>query len=162
WYKKVRGKLHYFGPRFKPGEPAAAASAADAALKEYLDQKDALHAGRKPRPDTEGLTVKGAANAFLNHKRSLLDGGELSPQPWEGYKAAADQVVAAFGKSRLVTDLDPDDFAKLRDKMAKRLGPHGLGTFIQCVRCLFKYASDNGLTDRPIQYGTNFKKPSKK
>jgi integrase len=162
WCKRICGTLHYFGPRFKPGDPAAAAAAADAALNEYKEQKDALHAGRKPRPDTDGLTVKEATNVFLAHKEALLDAGELSPRTWQGYKAATDEVIATFGKARLVSDLDPEDFAKLRNKLAKRLGPHGLGTFIQCVRCLFKYASDNGLLDRPVQYGTNFKKPSKK
>jgi hypothetical protein len=53
WCKKIRGKLHYFGPRFDPKDADTAAGAADAALTEYLDQKDALHAGRKPRPDAE-------------------------------------------------------------------------------------------------------------
>lgn len=162
WCKRIRGKLYYFGPRFKPNDPAAAAAAADAALEDYNRQADALHSGRKPRPETEGLTVKEAVNSFLNAKRALRDAGELSPRTWQGYKDAADEVVAAFGKSRLVGDLDPDDFAKLRNRLAKRLGPHGLGTFIQCVRCLFKHASDNGLTARPVQYGTRFKKPSKK
>jgi hypothetical protein len=44
-------------------------------------QKDDLHAGRKPRPDAETLTVKALANAFLNHKQ-VLDAGEqlVSPQ----------------------------------------------------------------------------------
>ena len=56
WGKKIRGKMHYFGPWDDP----------DGALKKYLEQKDALHAGRKPRPDTEALTVKDLANAFLN------------------------------------------------------------------------------------------------
>src|SRR6266581_7733230 len=82
WCKKIRGKLHYFGPWSDP----------DAALAKYLEQKDALHAGRKPRPDTGGLTVKDAANAFLNHKKALLGAGELSPRTWEGYKVAADEV----------------------------------------------------------------------
>src|SRR5438445_519509 len=138
WAKKIRGKMHYFGPWSDP----------DGALNKYLKKKDALHAGRKPRPDTEGFTVKDAANAFLNHKQSVRDAGELSPRTWAGYKSVADETVETFGKARLVCDLDPDDFAKLRIKAAKRLGPHGLGTFIQIVRCLFKYAADNGLIDR--------------
>src|SRR5258707_15642015 len=68
WCKKIRGKMHYFGPWSDP----------DAALAKYLEQKDALHAGRKIRPDANAPTVKDVANAFLNHKRALLDSGELS------------------------------------------------------------------------------------
>src|SRR5215472_16936497 len=72
WAKKIRGKLHYFGPWDDP----------DGALNKYLTEKDALHAGRKPRTDTGGLTVKDAANAFLNSKKALVEAGELSPRTW--------------------------------------------------------------------------------
>src|SRR5947209_14690307 len=68
WCKKIRGKIHYFGPWSDP----------DGALARYLEQKDALHAGRKPRESSDGVTVKDMANAFLNHKKALLDAGELS------------------------------------------------------------------------------------
>src|SRR6516225_5332466 len=78
WAKKIRGKMHYFGPWSDP----------DGALKKYLEQKDALHAGRKPRAETEGLTVKELANAFLNAKRALVESGELTNRSWEDYKAA--------------------------------------------------------------------------
>src|SRR5258707_1116248 len=73
WCKKIRGELHYFGPSWKPGDGVAAATAADAALNEYNAQKDALHAGRKPREMTEGTTIKDLANAYLNHKRAKLE-----------------------------------------------------------------------------------------
>src|SRR5436305_9250272 len=63
WCKKIRGKIHYFGKWDDP----------DGALAKYLEQKDALHAGRKPRESAEGLTVKAMCNEFLNHKRALLD-----------------------------------------------------------------------------------------
>src|SRR5262249_48882366 len=88
WCKKIRGKLHYFGTWDDP----------DGALKKYLEQRDALHAGRKPREETDGVTVKTLANAFLNAKQALVDSGELSPRAWQDYKAACDLAVAAFSK----------------------------------------------------------------
>src|SRR5437763_10331199 len=76
WAKKIRGKMHYFGPWDDP----------DGALKKYMEQKDALHAGRKPRESADGSTVKDAANAFLNHKQARLDAGEISPRTMAEYK----------------------------------------------------------------------------
>jgi integrase len=152
WAKKIRGKLHYFGPWSDP----------DAALTKYLEQKDALHAGRKPRETSDGTTVKELANRFLNAKQQLIDAGELSPRTWTDYKETCDQVLTAFGKQRLLADLDPDDFAALRNKLAKKWGPHRLGKTIQCVRCLFKFAYDDGLIPAPFRFGAGFKRPSKK
>jgi integrase len=153
WCKKIRGKIRYFGPWNDP----------DAALKKYLEEKDALHAGRKPRPDPVGVTVKDVCNDLLNAKQALLDTGELSPRTWADYKEICDLVVAHFGKSRLASDVGPDDFASLRNKMAKRWGPARLGTkLIQYVRSLFKHALDAGLIDKPVRFGPGFKRPSKK
>jgi integrase len=152
WAKKIRGKLHYFGPWADP----------EGALASYLDQKDDLHAGRKPRPPADAVTVKDACNAFLVHKQDLVETGELSPRTWDGYKTACAFLVEQMGKGRLVSDLGPDDFAALRNRLARRYGPHGLGTAIQCVRCACKYALDSGLIDRPVRYGPGFKRPSKK
>jgi integrase len=152
WAKKIRGKLHYFGPWDDP----------DGALAKYLEQKDALHAGRKPREDTAGVTVKELCNRFLNAKRALVDSGELTKRSWQDYKDACDLSVSHFGKGRLVADLDPEDFAALRKKMAKKWGPVTLGNVIQRIRVAFKFAWDNGLIDRPVRYGQEFKRPSRK
>jgi|SRR5581483_5558672 len=70
WAKKIRGKLHYFGPWSDP----------DGALAAYNAQKDDLHAGRKPRPDASAATVKEVCNAFLNEKQAAVDNGEVSPR----------------------------------------------------------------------------------
>jgi integrase len=152
WAKKIRGKMHYFGPWSDPG----------AALEKYLEQKDALHAGRKPRPDPEAATVKDAANAFLNQKKALLEAGELSPHTFANYKRAADELVAHMGKTRIVADLDTQDFAALRNKMAKKWGPHRLAVTIQHIRSVFKHAFDAGLIPTPIRFGPGFKRPTKK
>src|SRR5437763_27402 len=104
WAKKVRGKMHYFGPWEDP----------DGALKKYFEQKDALHAGRKVRDDPTGLTVKELCNRFLNAKQGLVDSGELASRSWDDYKAACDLCVSRLGKGRLVADLDPDDLAAVR------------------------------------------------
>lgn len=134
--KKIKGRMFYFGVWSDP----------DAALKNYLEQKDALHAGRKPRPDPAIVTVKDAANDFLNAKQALVDTGELSARTWADYKQVCDMVVAHLGRFRLAEDVGPDDFAALRNKVAKKWGPQRLGSkLIQYTRCLFKHAVDAGL-----------------
>src|SRR5215470_9161818 len=68
WAKKISGQMHYFGPWADP----------DGALAKYLEQKDFLHAGRKPREVSDGITVKELCNKFLNAKRALVESGELT------------------------------------------------------------------------------------
>ncbi len=152
WAKKLRGKMEYFGPWADP----------DGALKKYLEQKDALHAGRKPRDETAGVTIKELCNGFLLAKRALVESGELTNRSWQDDKAACDLIVSHFGKSRLVGDLDPEDFTALRGKMAKKWSPVTLGNVIQRMRVVFKFAWDNGQIDRPVRYGQGFKRPSRK
>jgi hypothetical protein len=79
-------------------QPSRSASRTPTALTKYLEQKDALHAGRKPRETTERVTVKDVANVFLDHKQALLDAGKLSPRTWGEYKEAAKLVVKHLGK----------------------------------------------------------------
>jgi integrase len=152
WCKKIRGKIHYFGPWSDP----------DGALEKYERQKDALHAGRAPRPDTQALTVRGLCNAYLTHKQSLVDSGELSPRSWADYKESCDLLIAHFSRGRLVDDIGPEDFANLRGRMTKKWGPTRVGNVIQRVRGVFKFAVDNGLVCKPVVYGQGFKRPSRK
>src|SRR5262245_17529769 len=152
WCKKIRGKIHYFGPWDDP----------DGALAKYLEQKDALHAGKKPRLAPESVTVKDIANAFLNAKKALLDAGELSGLTLMKYRTATDTLVAHLGKARLVSDLDPDDFARLRDRMGKKWGLYRLGDMIQHIRSIFRHACEAGLIPTPMRFGPGFNRPTKK
>jgi integrase len=152
WVKKIRGKLHYFGKWDDP----------QAALDKYLTKKDALHAGRRPREATEGVTIKVLVNAYLNSKQARLDAGELSPLTMQNAKQATDLIVFSFGKTRLAADIGPDDFGELRASMAKRWGPVRVRDMIQRVRSVFKYGSDCDLLDRPARFGPDFRRPSRK
>jgi len=152
WAKKIRGKMHYFGRWEDP----------EGALTAYLDQADALHAGRLPREEAGAVTVKALVNAFLAHKEALRDAGELTPRMYQDYHAACELLLKHAGKGRLAVDLAPEDFARLRNKLAKRFGPVTLGNTIQRIRSVFKHAVDAGLIDRPIRFGPGFARPSKK
>jgi integrase len=152
WCKKIRGHMHYFGPWEDP----------EGALQKYLDQKDALHSGRTPKPDPQALTVKDVANAFLNHKQARVDSGELSPRTWAEYKECCDLLVTRLGRQRLVDDLTPADFAALRNEMAKRWGVYRLKKMLIYVRGVFKFAFDSGLVPSPLRFGPQFAGPSQK
>jgi integrase len=152
WCKKIRGKLHYFGPLADP----------DAALAKYLAERDDLHAGRTPREPAEALTVYTLCGKFLTTKKRLLDAGELSPRSFADYAAVCKRLIKSFGKGRLVSDLRPDDFERLRAVIAKKWGPVRLGNEITRVRTVFNYGFKGGLLDRPMVLGEGFKVPSKR
>jgi integrase len=152
WAKKIRGRVYYFGPWADP----------DGALKKYLEQKDDLHAGRTPRYNPEAVTVKNLVNTFLNMKQRLVEVGELSPRSWTYYKEACDQLIGAFGKQRLLTDLRAADFSLLRDQLARKYGFHRLGNTVQIIRSVFRYAFETDMVNQPMRFGSEFKKPSKK
>ncbi len=156
WAKKVRGRLVYFGK-------VADDPQGKAALDKWLDQKDALLAGRMPKltPET-GVTVADLCNHFLTFKKNLLESGKLMKRSFDLYHSTCARMVKTFGKWRVVDDLTADDFQHYRTWAAKQWGPVFLGNEIQRIRTVFKYGYDAGLIDKPIRFGPGFKKPSAK
>ncbi len=152
WCKKVRGKLVYFARWDDP----------DGALAKWLDQKDALLAGRVPRAQGDSCTIRDLANKFLTNKRALVDAGELTERTFRDYHQSCQRLITQFGKSRLVADLATDDFEALRATLAKTRGPVSLGNEIQRVRVVLKFAHDSGLIASAVRYGQSFKRPSRK
>jgi integrase len=153
WCKKINGRLYYFG-RIADGP--------DAALAKYLEQRDALHAGKAPRPDPAALAVKDVANLFLNARKEAVAAGELSPRTWADYRAIMSMMVAGLGKTTPVSALDPADFAALKNKLAKKNGPPRMSTIVQVIRCAFKHAYEAGRLDHPMRFGPQFKRTSAK
>jgi hypothetical protein len=103
-------------------------------LKKYLSEKDALHAGRTPDYTADALTILILCGKLLTTKKRMLDAGELSIRSYTDYGAVCQRLIKAFGKGRLVSDLRPDDFEKLRASMAKKWGPVRLGNEINRTR----------------------------
>ncbi|MFM9962728.1 MAG: tyrosine recombinase XerC [Planctomycetaceae bacterium] len=149
WCKKIRQRTIYFG------------SDADAALKKYLEQRDDLQAGRTPRVQGDGLTVRDLCNRFLTMKKSAVDSEELSPRTFGDYYATCERLCDAFGKTRLVADLATDDFERLRSSFAKTRGLVGVSNLIRQTRIVFKYGYDAALIDKPVRFGPGFKTPTK-
>ncbi|MSQ94330.1 MAG: hypothetical protein EXR98_07210 [Gemmataceae bacterium] len=165
WQKKIRGKIHYFGKWARVVNGKLTRIEGDGwqeALEQYKAEAADLHAGRTPRVKGDALTVKDLCNRFLTAKQQKIDAGEMSTRMFAEYKLTTERLVARFGKDRPVVDLAADDFEVLRADLAKQFGPVRLGNEIQKVRTIFKYALGQGLIDKPVQYGDEFRKPGKR
>jgi hypothetical protein len=79
WAKKINGKLHYFGP-WNDWQKA---------LAKYQEQKDDLHAGRTPRVQGDGFTIRDLLNRFLTAKKLLLIAGGPGPRRRMGELSAS-------------------------------------------------------------------------
>ncbi len=152
WSKKIKQKVHYFGPWANP----------DAALNLWLEQKDDLLAGRKPRANRDELSVEELLNQYLHAKKQQVDEGAITPRHWQDMKRACEHAIVTFGRTRAVSDLRADDFVTLRARLAKTLGVSAIGNTVQRIRSAFKYAYDAELIPAPVRFGPTFKRPSKK
>jgi integrase len=156
WAKKINTKNHYFGKW--QGE---AADSWKGALELYQQQRDDLHAGRKPRVVSSGLSCGELVNRFLTDRGRKVNSGELSPRSLGDYLRSGERILKAFGKSRLVADLDQEDFGKLREAFAKKWGAVTLGNEIGRVRAIFRWGFDSGLLATPVRFGVSFTKPTR-
>ena len=152
WAKKVRGKLHYFGPW----------ADSDAALSKWLDQKDDLLAGRTPRAKTDGLSVRDLCNEFLAVKDQQTQSGEIVPRSFIDCRRTCKRLVAFFGKERLADDLAPPDFEQLKASIGRTCKLIATSNEINRIRSVFKWGYESGRLDRPVRFGPDYKRPSKK
>lgn len=158
------GRMRYYGRwlRRKGGEITIDPNAWQAAWDAFrLDEPDFAQ-GREPqRSDETALTIGKMCNAFLASKKMAVEVGELTPRTLREYRRTTDRLVSHFSPGRHVEDLRPEDFGALRSAIAKQYGPVRTGNEVQRIRTVFKFAYDNGHIDRPVRFGTQFRKPSK-
>jgi integrase len=173
WSKKINSQILHFGRwgRVVKGkvEPLLYEESWRKALLAYKSRIDDAVAGsirgtvvsEKPTNAVGHNNIADLCNLFLTSKMRKMQSGELSPRSFSEYRQATDLLVGTFGKQTRIGDLAPADFESLRATMAKRWGPARLSKFIQMVRTILKYATDNELIDRPARLGSGFNKPSK-
>jgi integrase len=154
WYKTIRGRRKYY--ESIENDPTGQKS-----LEQWLATKDDPFAQVK-RVQTAGITLLEIVNAFLTFKENRVVTGELSQRMFDEYHSVCDQFFAVCDRGRVAANLDPSDFAKVRNELAKRYGVCGLTKRIQQLRTLFKFAYENALLDRPMRFGPEFAKPSAK
>ncbi|MEX0939607.1 MAG: tyrosine-type recombinase/integrase [Pirellulales bacterium] len=151
WAKKIRNRLHYFGSWADP----------EGAVSRYLAQKDALHAGYEPSPDSGAVTVREVINAFLTVKNTRLKSGEITPRTFADYQDICFRVAKRMDAGRAVASLNFGDFERLRTELSKTRGHTALANDITRIRMIFKFAYDSGMIAQPVQFGQAMKKPSK-
>jgi hypothetical protein len=152
-YANLKGRRVYFGYVTDP----------QAAVDRYMAEKDDILAGRKPRRANSGtVTCEDLCNLFMARNESQMDAHELTRRSYDDYHRVCLLVLDAFGKSRAVDDLRPDDFAALRAKLSKTNGPVSLANAITRIKVLFNYATKNDLVEGRIRYGGSFERPTKK
>ena len=135
WSKKIRGRVFYFGPWDDP----------EGAVSRYLDVRDDLQAGRTPRArQDDRLTVVELCDRFLSRKQDKQQAGEIVLRHFNDYRKTTDRMIRVLGKTSVVEELVPDDFARLRKDITENsLGDEAL---------LNRAARASQLRDRIRQY----------
>lgn len=166
WAKKIKGKLNYFGRwGTKQGGKIVQVEDVEASALEaarvYELQREALQAGRTPRPvDDAGYTMRDLANEFLTSKSNKLESGELSRHTFSDYQRTCKRMIEHFGRMRRVDDLGPDDFETYRKKLAKEFSIVTLKNEINRCRIVCRWAYKSKKIKEEVAFGESFEKPS--
>ena len=127
-------------------------------MEEYIRQKDYLIAG-VPIPSATALTVRQLCNRFLHSKETRRETGEISERTYTALLSTCKHLASHFG-DRAVFTLQPHDFERYRGKLATK-SPVVLKNKMIRVRSVFKYAIDNRMIDRAVDFGSSFALPEK-
>jgi integrase len=154
WAKKIKGKLIYFG-RWDdaPGallEFEAYAKNAGEHTKKYITESTTL-----------SLNLADACNLFLLAKRDDRDSGHLSDRTYKDYCRTSKRLLAAWGRTRSVSTLSPEDFSAYRAERLLTCNVISTGNEITRVKTILKWLAANKKIT-PIDTGTDFRKPSSK
>lgn len=153
WYKRITGKVYYFGPRWGTHE---------AALEDYLNRRNRPEATSASEDTQDVLTVQLLCNYFLAAKQRQKESGELSQRSWNDYFKTCKDLVDHLGRTRSVEDMSPEEFGALKTRLAEGLGVQTAANRIRLARIVFRFAEQDNLIEGRIKFGTQFKQTSTK
>ncbi len=148
WCKKVRGKTRYFGSLRDP----------DAALKNWLEEKDYLLAGQTPPKFTSGVTVEKLLDDFLEKCDKRIEAGKMASKTKYDYLPLR-EVFQLSGVSRVpAASMGPDQFAAVMRVIESGRTLRTQKNLITSVRSLFKWAIGMERISS-VKYGPEFTPP---
>lgn len=160
WCKKIRGKLHYFGP----------IDDWQAALDKWHLQRDDLLNGRTPRERTEseGPTLRDLGNAYMIRQRQQMDRGKIATVTFADSARTCKDLLAFFKPDTRCDDLLPSDFARYYAALEKRYSRTTVANVILRTRAVLNFAAKRWedadgrpVLARPIRCGADFTPPDK-
>lgn len=158
WAKKIKGRLHYFGPW----------ADYQAALTRWLIEKDDLEAGRKPQVSAGvALTVEQMVILFLEDRNLRVASGEMELASWKDYERYGKRMLRVFGKDTPVESLTTADFQRYRADLQKSHKTlESLRGDITKTKVFFNWAgpgtNGQGHLDRLPRFGSAMRVPSRK
>jgi integrase len=153
WYKTTKGKRYYL---FRIDDDPEG----EKSLAEWLriqDDPEGLKTGKDG-----SLSLHELCNRFMSFKESRKRSGELSQRMYDEYMSVCETLLAELGKGTSVNSITPNALARVRERWSVQFGVNGLNKRVTQARCLFKFAYDEGMLEKPIRYGQSFSKPSSK
>ncbi|MEX1015427.1 MAG: site-specific integrase, partial [Phycisphaeraceae bacterium] len=158
WCKKIKGKLHYFGPWADP----------DGARDRYTDNASRLHAGLPVDTSPTGVvTVADCFNRYLAYRRPDVRPSRsdtehnrdraMGPTMWTRYQRAGHAVVEALGRNKPADKLTPQDFAVVKERLNATLATTTMAGYINAVRSVFTWAYDQGHIEQAPRFGDDFR-----
>ena len=112
--------------------------------RQYIANKASILAGQPldaPETDDGPCTLRRLCNAFLTDKTALAKTGEIKMRTLFDYKQTCDLLIKEFGKTKIVAELEPMDFSRLRASL--NVGPVRLGNIIARIRSVFRWGDEN-------------------
>ena len=168
WAKKIKGRIYCFGVW----------ADWNAALEKYEAERDRLQTGREI---VDKLSLGDGINRYLTMLEQERDLGEISPRHFDDVVKSLRRIVGycdptsekrvyetVLPKSLTIDSLGPDDFQRVRRMFAMKkdgktpVSPNTLGPHITRTKTFFNYLFDEGLIERPVNFGSKFKPPAKR